>query len=57
MAHLGHPLVGDGLYGSADDAPRHMLHARAISFEEIEVVSPEPADFAGERAERIAPAN
>lgn len=49
LAHAGHPVVGDALYG--DDralsfgAPRQMLHAARIRFEEIEADSPDPEDF------------
>ena len=32
MAHLGHPLLGDELYGIPDDFSRHALHARGLSF-------------------------
>ena len=34
MAHIGHPVLGDPLYGGArgTDAPRQMLHAAALSF-------------------------
>jgi 23S rRNA pseudouridine1911/1915/1917 synthase len=46
MAWLGHPLLGDGLYGdSGDAAGRHMLHASRIALGEIEVEAPDPADF------------
>lgn len=31
---LGHPILGDGLYGDATTAPRLMLHARTIAFRE-----------------------
>ncbi|NZA02812.1 RluA family pseudouridine synthase [Ottowia beijingensis] len=30
---LGHPIVGDALYGAPDTAPRLMLHACALRFE------------------------
>jgi tRNA pseudouridine32 synthase / 23S rRNA pseudouridine746 synthase len=31
--HIGHPIVGDRLYGLAnDDAPRLMLHASGLKF-------------------------
>lgn len=47
MAHLGHPLLGDGVYGREDSATRHMLHAAALQFEDLDVTSPDPEDFAG----------
>ena len=46
MAHLGHPLLGDELYGIPDDFPRHALHARALEF---------PAPQTGERVRVFAP--
>jgi 23S rRNA pseudouridine1911/1915/1917 synthase len=46
LAWLGHPVLGDALYGdSAAAAPRHMLHASRIILREIEVEAPDPADF------------
>jgi 23S rRNA-/tRNA-specific pseudouridylate synthase len=49
FAHLGYPLVGDATYASravADAAPRHLLHASALRFEEVVAESPDPEDFA-----------
>ena len=49
LAHLGHPVVGDAMYGDeaalALDAPRQLLHAAHLSFEEIAAESPDPEDF------------
>ena len=53
MRHLGHPVVGDPLYGSAADAdrPRMALHAAKIEFlhpktnERVVFESPLPEDF------------
>lgn len=52
MAHAGHPLAGDDLYGcSCEDISRHALHCREISFPEPEtgetvtVTSPLPEDI------------
>ena len=47
LAHLGHPILGDAVYGvgGAPDAPRQMLHAAAIGYREIGVCSPDPPDF------------
>lgn len=48
LAHLGHPLFGDATYGAdAPDtgAPRHLLHASALRFEEIDVHSADPPDL------------
>jgi tRNA pseudouridine32 synthase/23S rRNA pseudouridine746 synthase len=32
MAALGHPILGDDLYGSETSAPRLLLHATKLSF-------------------------
>lgn len=32
MSWLGHPLVGDTMYGTDDTFPRHALHCRSMSF-------------------------
>ncbi|HBN10346.1 MAG TPA: RluA family pseudouridine synthase [Cyanobacteria bacterium UBA8530] len=32
LASLGHPLLGDSLYGCRDGLPRHCLHASTLSF-------------------------
>lgn len=52
MAHIGHPLVGDGLYGAEDArAKRHLLHCEKLSFihpikkEKIEISAGLPEDF------------
>ena len=50
LAAIGHPLVGDWLYG-ARNAPRPMLHAASLAMthplsgESLEVEAPLPADF------------
>jgi 23S rRNA pseudouridine1911/1915/1917 synthase len=49
LAHLGHPVLGDRVYAdpeSAAAAPRHMLHAASVAFEEAEAESPDPPDLA-----------
>jgi len=47
LAHLGHPLVGDVAYGApAGVAPRHMLHASRVAFEDVVAGSPDAEDFA-----------
>ncbi len=46
FAALGHPLLGDEAYGDGAGAPRVMLHAAAVSFEDIEVRCEPPEDFA-----------
>jgi 23S rRNA pseudouridine1911/1915/1917 synthase len=51
LAHLGHPLVGDALYGGPPPAPGtrgHFLHAAAISF-------PHPSTGARTRIEAPLP--
>src|SRR5262245_19047838 len=48
LAHLGHPVLGDRVYADpeiAAAAPRQMLHAAALRFEEIAAASPDPADL------------
>lgn len=51
LASIGHPLVGDWLYGERDDRIRPMLHAASITMnhprsgEELHVVAPLPDDF------------
>ena len=66
MAHLGHPLLGDDLYGYADGHARHMLHAATLRFPtsegEVLVRAPLAADMRaliesmGKEALRIAEA-
>ncbi|TCM16986.1 tRNA pseudouridine32 synthase/23S rRNA pseudouridine746 synthase [Novosphingobium sp. PhB165] len=48
---LGHPLLGDPVYGSSKGAPRTMLHAAGLTVprgdkEPVVAVAPLPADFA-----------
>ncbi len=51
LSSIGHPLLGDRLYGAQDDYPRVMLHcARATIFTPLNakpfcVTAPLPADF------------
>jgi 23S rRNA pseudouridine1911/1915/1917 synthase len=40
LAHLGHPVLGDFMYGRGDLAPRMALHAAKISFEHPETGKP-----------------
>jgi 23S rRNA pseudouridine1911/1915/1917 synthase len=55
LASVGHPVVGDPLYGHAGGraAPRHLLHAsrllvqHPVSGRGVEIRSPLPADFVG----------
>jgi 23S rRNA pseudouridine1911/1915/1917 synthase len=51
LAHLGHPVAGDRTYGPgpASDptaAPRLLLHAARLVFQDVDVASPDPPDFA-----------
>jgi len=54
LAFLGHPLLGDALYGGRKDAgvARQMLHAQALTFQDpssatpVQFTSPLPDDFA-----------
>ena len=59
LAHLGHPVIGDRVYGSPETsaaAPRQMLHAWTLAFAHpltgarIAVEAPLPDDFAAMRA-------
>ena len=51
LKHLGHPILGDVLYGGVRPPERQMLHAWKLAFrlprtgEEREFVAPLPADF------------
>ncbi len=56
MAHGGHPVLGDTLYGAHTDAgsgsgARPMLHAARLAVDEIDVRSSDPPDFAAALAE------
>lgn len=53
LAHIGHPIIGDGMYGIRSSAIRRQaLHAASITFRhikdkhEITVEAPLPTDFA-----------
>lgn len=53
LAHLGHPLLGDDLYGGSTDLiPRHTLHSAQLTLthphtgERLSVTSPLPNDMA-----------
>ena len=53
LAHLGHPLLGDDLYGGSTDLiPRHALHSAQLTLthprtgERLSVTSPLPNDMA-----------
>ena len=49
LAQRGFPLLGDRGYGGpevAGAAPRQMLHAASVRFEEVAATSPDPPDFA-----------
>jgi 23S rRNA pseudouridine1911/1915/1917 synthase len=60
MAHAGHPLIGDWLYGERD-APRPMLHSESVELphpvtrELLRVDSPLPEDFVEEARRRGVP--
>lgn len=51
LKHLGHPLLGDELYGRRAGFPRQMLHSWKLAFihprtgERVSFQSPLPADF------------
>jgi 23S rRNA pseudouridine1911/1915/1917 synthase len=47
LAHLGHPIVGDVVYGSPrplpGDGPRHLLHAASVRVGTFAATAPPPA--------------
>ena len=51
MAHIGHSVIGDDLYGTADGESRQMLHSYCMKFthpftdEPITLIAPLPKDF------------
>ncbi|SFA80948.1 MULTISPECIES: RluA family pseudouridine synthase [unclassified Bacillus (in: firmicutes)] len=51
LSHIGHPIIGDTLYGGNGTQPRVMLHAAKLEFihpltlEEMVVYAPFPTDF------------
>lgn len=48
MAHLGCPVIGDAVYGEGHthfDAPRQMLHASTLGFEDQTIEAPLPDDM------------
>jgi 23S rRNA pseudouridine1911/1915/1917 synthase len=47
LAHLGHPVLGDSVYGGgAAEAPRQMLHAAGVAYRDVVAQAPDPPDFA-----------
>ena len=58
LAAIGHPLVGDWLYGHRDDRIRPMLHAHRLRMrhprtdETLDITSPIPEDFLNEAEAR-----
>ncbi len=45
LAELGHPVIGDRIYGSEQDLDRHWLHAATIQLLGFEASSPVPTYF------------
>ena len=45
FAWMGHPLLGDAVYGDGAGAPRQMLHATRLHLEGVEAEAPDPADL------------
>lgn len=45
LAHLGHPILGDRIYGSALELGRHLLHAERIELCGLVARSPVPPEF------------
>jgi 23S rRNA-/tRNA-specific pseudouridylate synthase len=48
LAHLGHPVIGDLVYGAPPStlARRHLLHAASVAYRDVAAASPDPPDFA-----------
>jgi 23S rRNA pseudouridine1911/1915/1917 synthase len=49
LAHFGHPIVGDGVYGSPLALPRHWLHAFRLRIDGFEAQALPPAELAPPR--------
>jgi 23S rRNA pseudouridine1911/1915/1917 synthase len=45
LSELGHPIVGDALYGSTEEQPRHWLHAERIRIDDFEASSEPPPEL------------
>lgn len=45
LAHLGHPIVGDRMYGSTKESKRIMLHASKVELLGHTFISEEPEEF------------
>lgn len=51
MQHIGHPIIGDAIYGNKNDDSRLMLHAHTITFKlyknkpAITITAPLPEEF------------
>lgn len=45
LAELGHPVLGDRLYGSSAPLARHLLHAASIAFDDFAAEAALPAEF------------
>ena len=53
LAWLGHPVVGDRLYGSDAELARHLLHSASIRVGSFEASAPLPRELApGQAAAR-----
>jgi 23S rRNA pseudouridine1911/1915/1917 synthase len=50
LAHLGHPILGDVLYGSPLELGRHLLHAESIELGPLAARAPVPPEFASPAA-------
>jgi 23S rRNA pseudouridine1911/1915/1917 synthase len=51
LAHIGHPVLGDRVYGQPGNLPRQMLHASHLRIDDISATCPDPADFAAALAD------
>ncbi len=51
LASLGHPIVGDRVYGSSDPRERHLLHATHLQLPGLAAYSPAPLEILGAPSE------
>jgi 23S rRNA pseudouridine1911/1915/1917 synthase len=45
LAHCGHPIVGDRVYGSPAELERHWLHALELRIDEFAACAPAPSEL------------
>ena len=62
MAHIGHPIIGDAMYGTRNKPyTRQALHAYSLTFipygqsEQVTVIAPVPSDLGCELQNKKLP--